>query len=255
MGETAKREAIIEELVGYLASTAIEGILLTGSMVYGRNYRVTADSDIDLLVILESKCIYDVTEGGPFAGGIISRWGKQTFANLQSDCVWDGFEIDGVVINPGFLSLEFFERWTKLETDTILRDRSDLPSGTKIGENRISGLAIDKTPIQYMLSITHYEDRYTVQKPIFCDDLLVDDMLYGSVLLSKSRVDKRGQIDELVGKLEATIKERYGTRGLLNLVDYGLRRASPEYLESYLARIGGSEFWCEYVQGHWVSLM
>jgi len=248
MDETARREEIIKELLGYLALAAVEGVLLQGSMVYGRNHCITADSDIDLLVVLKPRCIYDVTGRGPFAGGIINEWGKQVFADREADCIWDGFQVDGVVINPGFLSLEFFERWTRLEATCIRRNRSDLPSGTEVGENQIKGWAVDRTPIQYTLSVTHHKNRYTVDRPVFCGDLLVHDPLYGSVLLSEILMDKGGQIGGLVRELESTIRERFGARGLLNLVDYGLRKASPEFLESYLDRIGCSEFRSEYAQ-------
>lgn len=249
MDETARRERIVEELLNCLAPAAVEGVLLQGSMVYGRNFCVTADSDIDLLVVLEPERIYDVAGRGPFAGGIISEWGKRIFADGRADCAWDGFQVDGVVINPGFLSLEFFARWAKLEATSIRRDRSDLPSGMQVGENRAAEWSVDGTPVQYTLSVTQHEDRYTVEKPVFCGDLLVQDMLYGSVLLSEVLVDEGGRIGGLVREFENRVRERYGARGLLNLVDYGLRRASPEFRALYLERVDCREFLGEYERG------
>ncbi len=248
MDETARRERIIKELLGYLAPAAVEGVLLQGSMVYGRNHCVTADSDIDLLIVLKPRCIYDVTGLGPFAGGIINEWGMQAFAEGEADSIWDGFQMDGVVINPGYLSLEFFESWTRLEATRIRRNRAYLPTGMEIGENRMEGKTTDETAIQYTFSVTQYENRYTVNKPVFYGDLLVQDQLYGSVLLSEVLMDRSGQVGGLIRELESRIRERFGSRALLNLVDYGLRKASPEFLESYLARVGCSEFRCEYAQ-------
>ena len=248
MDETARRDRIIKDLVGHLASAAVEGVLLQGSMYYGRDHCVTAESDIDLLLVVEPSRIHEVIGTGPFTDGIVNEWAKKAFANEDADCIWDGLELDGVVINPGYLSLPFFERWTKLEAECIRRNRAYLPSGLETGDNQITGRTIDGTPAEFVQTVTHANGRYNLSKPAFSGDLPVRDPLYGSVLLSKILIDKSDRVQGMMQRLETTLKERFGVRCLLNEVDYGLRKASPEFRRSYLRRIGCEELGSEYEQ-------
>ena len=167
MDDTEKREAIVVDLVSLLSPVGLDGVLVTGSLVYGRKYSVTANSDVDLLVVLQPQLIHRVALCGPFGQGIISEEGRRAFSLGEVDCMWDGFAVNGVTVNPGYLSLPFLRLWSRLEATVVRRSRSDLPTGCRIGVNRASGLTADGRAVESTFVIECASGRYLVEKPIF----------------------------------------------------------------------------------------
>jgi predicted nucleotidyltransferase len=248
MNETDRREGIIERLLRSLRGVPIEGALLTGSMAYGRHHCVTADSDIDILLVLAPEAIREVKSSGPFASGIIDEAAQRAFQSGAADTMWDWFVVDGVHINPGYLNRHFLDCWTRLQTPVIRRNKADKPSWMEIGDNSVTEMGASGTVITYTQSLAEVEGRYVVTKPVSVGSELVADLLYGSVLPAEVLVDSSGSVSAQIAHLRECIMHRYGAHSLLRLLDYALRRASPEFRERYLAKIGCEAAFPEYAQ-------
>ena len=236
--ETAHRQRIIDHLFDRFDVDQFEGVLLQGSMVYGRNHCVTAESDIDLLFVLCPKNLSSILEFDLFSRGYINKVAQQLFTNERIDCLWTDHTIDGLLLNMGVIRSGFFDSWTHLKSREIRRCRTDLPGSFKLGVNQIFRKTARGEDVEIPVSVTKIDDRYVVTEPLYYGDVLLNQSLYGSLLLSESLFDKHGSVQQGVQHLINKLIELYGNEFILQLVQYGLAKSSDAFREAFYRRIG-----------------
>jgi hypothetical protein len=235
--ETKRRQRIIEDLFSRFDVELFEGVLLQGSMVYGRDHCVTADSDIDLLFVLSSENLDSILEFDLFSCGYVNEVARELFVSQRSDCMWTDHMIDDVVLNMGIIRSDFFNCWSQLRSWEIRRCRMDRPGRFRIGVNNVGVRTASNADVEVPVFVSEIGNRYLVTEPLYHGDILLEQQLYGSFLLSEALFDK-GHVQHGVEQLLSHLLSSYGPTFVLRLVSYGLSKSSVEFREDFHRRIG-----------------
>ena len=231
--ETKKREKIIKSLSTHFDTNLFEGILLTGSMAFGKNHCIRRDSDIDLMLIIRPENIRQIMEYEFFRGPYINETGIELFDAGRVDGIFNDYFVDGIMLNLGIWSSGFFERFCGLEADEIRIFKDKIRNNKLKGTRKTaSGEVIDMPS-----KITEYKDNFIVSCKVFEGNELIHWPIFCNLLLSEVLSDKGNKIkaatDTLIGKL----KDKYTIPEILELASYGLKKASPEYTERFIGTI------------------
>ena len=97
--ETRKRNGIINELSSNFDFSICEGILLSGSMVYGQNYSIGKDSDIDLLLIIKAENVFKIKQYSFFTSVYYDNHTLELFGEKKVNCFWFDVFKEGIMLN------------------------------------------------------------------------------------------------------------------------------------------------------------
>lgn len=236
--ETLRRQRIVDGLFSRFDVEAFDGVLLQGSMVYGKNHAVTVDSDIDLLFVLPPENLDWILRFELFESGYVNEVVQNLFSEERIDCTWTDHTIDGVLLNMGLIRSGFFRSWTHLRSLEMRRCRTDKPSRLEMGVNSCRARTARGIEVDVEVSLQQIRDRYLITIPMYHGDELLEQRLFGSFLLSEILYDRDGVVAKNLEHLLKRLLELYGEDFVLRLMEYGLSKASPDFRNSFHRRIG-----------------
>jgi hypothetical protein len=232
--ETRKRNGIINKLPLSFDFSICEGIILSGSMVYGKNHSVRKDSDIDLLLIIKAENIFKIKQYPFFTSPHYDNHTLKLFSEKVSDCFWfDVFE-NGIMLNIVVFEYEYFKKLCDFKETVLLRAKlDDTLDIIKTRKLRLSdGRIIQDVPTQqkngtnYIINYALYNKNVFISRPIF-SNIVISRVLYAKTdTLSKS-------IECFIEKL----KKRFDEKSLVIFFDYALSNAAAEYKEKFIKEV------------------
>jgi len=172
--ETERRQRIVENLFSRFDAGLFEGVLLQGSMMYGRDHCVTADSDIDLLFVLRPENLERILEFDLFSCGYINEVARELFVSERIDCMWTDHTIDDIVLNMGIIRSSFFNSWSHLKSREIRRCRTNRPGHLQVGVNNICVKTAHSENVEVQISVVEIDDRYVVTEPLYHGEMLLE---------------------------------------------------------------------------------
>ncbi|HCP08835.1 MAG TPA: hypothetical protein DIT25_03505 [Candidatus Moranbacteria bacterium] len=224
--ETKKRLKILDRIIKEKIDPRIfEGILLTGSMSFGKNYSVTKDSDIDLLFVIKKENITKIIKSKFFVKSehfAIER--IELLKAGKTDGLWIDQFIDGIMINMGIVSAESFKKICGLRNkywkiSTQLREYNK--------RNKLK--TINGNFCKDSVKITKNKEEWNIRKhTIKNNDDILSQPIFSNILSGEVIYDKDGQIQKESERLKKLLLKRYGYRKVLNLLGYVLKKMSKE---------------------------
>ena len=226
--ETRKRNGIIHKLSSSFDFSICEGILLSGSMVYGKNHSVRKDSDIDLLLIIKAENIFKVKEYPFFASPHYDNHTLKLFSEGASQCFWfDVFE-NGIMINIGVFEYDYFKKLCDLKESMLLRTKLD--DTLKIRTLRlIDGQIMQDTPTQQK-----NETNYIISYNLYDKGILVSRPIFSNIAMNRVLYSKTDSFPKLIECFIENLKKRFDEKSLVLFFDYALSRATAKYKEKFI---------------------
>src|SRR5689334_5258929 len=117
--ETQKRMSIVAALPDYLDLACCQGVLLTGSLVYGRDTLVHQHSDIDLLCIVEQERSSSLKAMEFFRGPYLNDAAFALFEAGRVDALFNDYMIDGIKLNIGIWRSAFLQDFCHLRASSV----------------------------------------------------------------------------------------------------------------------------------------
>lgn len=114
---------------------------------------------------------------------------------------------------------------------TLLRKDRKLGTNNKLSRT-ISG---DLTESQILISKD--KENFILTSELYSEKALLVAPLFSNLLLSETLYDKEGKIKDNLSSLFSRLKEKYSKSQILNLVKFGLDKASEEYKKSFENRL------------------
>jgi hypothetical protein len=217
--ETHKRLEIVAALYGYMIPACCQGILLTGSLVYGKNTLVHKQSDIDLLCIIDQHHSHTLQHIKFFRGPYLNDHAFELFEAGSVDGLFNDYMIDGIKINIGIWRYAFLLEFCQLQA-THLRLYKDALRRTDQAVFTTKKERITLSPV-----ITQTTEGYILDYPLYVQDKLVGLPLLTNLLFCEILQDNR-DIQKHLMYFKNLLKQRYTQMELCNLVSYVLEKLS-----------------------------
>src|SRR5688500_5556774 len=106
MSATDKLDKLLVDFLELCRLDFFDGVILTGSMVFGRNHSVNEHSDIDIIFFTDSTKIKKLKKEPVFADIDINDDFIEAFALKKIDRFWLDYPLRGVNINIGIWRTE-----------------------------------------------------------------------------------------------------------------------------------------------------
>lgn len=232
--ETRKRHSIITDLSSKFDFSICEGIMLSGSMVYGENYSVKKDSDIDLLLIVKAENIFKIKQYPFFASVHYDDHTLKIFSEKMADCFWFDVFKNGIMLNVVVVEYEYFKKLCEFKETVLLRAKlNDTLDIIKARKLRLSNEQIiqdaptqQKNGTNYIISYDLYDNGFLISRPIF-SNIAINRVLYS----------KTDAIVKLVECFIENLKKRLDEKSLVLFFDYALSKATTKYKEKFINRV------------------
>jgi hypothetical protein len=232
--ETGKRNDIIKKLSLKFDFSICEGILLSGSMVYGKNYSVRKDSDIDLLLIIKAENIFRIKQYPFFASVHYDNHTLKLFNEKSVNCFWfDVFE-NGIMINVVVFEYEYFESLCNFKEIMLLRAKLDdtldiIKSRTLKLSN---GQLIQDAPTQQKNGT-----NYIVNYALYNEDNLISRPIFSNIAVSRVFYAKTETIPRLIECFVGNLRNRLDEKNLVLFFDYALSKARARYKKKFIKEV------------------
>jgi hypothetical protein len=224
MNETDKRLEIIKKVMISFDKTIFEGILLTGSMSFGKYYSIKKTSDIDLIFLTKEENANKLLNQTFFSTSKFFNIEKINLLKSERALFWCDQYIDSVKVNMGFCNFNYFKEFCNL--------KSKVWKGSK--ENKILRLKklrtiegnwannkhkIEKIGDLYLWTYELYVNGELTASPFF-SNLLLSEILYGQETIKKN-----------LESLRKKLLVKYDPKKVLNLIRVVQSKLSPNYKE------------------------
>lgn len=232
--ETRKRNGIINELSSNFDFSICEGILLSGSMVYGQNYSIGKDSDIDLLLIIKAENVFKIKQYSFFTSVYYDNHTLELFGEKKVNCFWFDIFKEGIMLNIVVFEYEYFKRLCDFTETTLLRAKLDdtldiIKSRTLKLEN---GQTIQDAPTQqkngtnYIISYALYDKGNLISRPIF-----------GNIAISRMLYSKTDIVPKSIECFIENLKKKMNEEGLFLFFDYAFSKATTMYKKTFVREV------------------
>ncbi len=228
--ETRKRMVIVKKITPSI-ERIVEGILLGGSMGYGKNYSVTKESDIDLAVLIK-KNSFDKLLSTEYFKDQISFGVQKLFKKGKIGLIWVTKFIDLIKVNTYVYDCTVHKNFCLLK-----KDINGFIKGELTGTFKADGFNGEQIVIIY--TPDPFEDGFLYRKPAlvrnkFWNTAPICDFFYTSAFLYQ----KDNYLDNLEKEVwKTTIKQlikEYGPNVDLKkaniLNSYFIYKTKPERL-------------------------
>lgn len=231
---TRKRKRIIGKLSSFFDFSICEGILLSGSMVYGKNNSIRADSDIDLLLVIKAENIFKLKQY-PFSSSIhYDNHTLELFHEKLAQTFYFDVFVDGIMINIVVCEYGYFENLCNLKESKILRakldDTLDIIRSRKLQLS--DGRTIQDAPTQRQDGT-----NYIVTYDLYDGDAIISRPIFGNIAMSEILYSKNDLISKLIESFVENLKKRLDEKSLILLFDYVLSKATPKYKEKFMKEV------------------
>ncbi|MDD5043457.1 MAG: hypothetical protein PHD51_02175 [Patescibacteria group bacterium] len=223
MNETGKRLGIIKKLFFYFDKHIFEGILLTGSMVHGKFFSVTAKSDIDVIFIIKKKNVGLIKKESFFNN---SKYFVDAKLELLKKGVlfWCDQKINNVKINMGFCTWDYFEKFCNLNAK-LWKGSSHHGDIKPLKIKTINGLLVDEA-----INVKEYKKIFIRTYKNYINNVLVARPFFSNLICCDILFDKNNHIKQNLDKLKKKLIRLYGLDNVFeNILDSVLKKCSSDY--------------------------
>ena len=187
--ETKRRLVIIERLVPSLGDMP-QGVLLGGSMAWGRNIAVRGSSDMDISIFCPADRL-DSLASTEFLDGKISEIARKSFRDGAIDVIWPKLEIDGIPVNIFIHNPSSHMAYCRLERQINAFTTAFKPDG------RLFGYGFDGILRTINVEVSRLGDGYVYPRPLFCNNEFYGNPIRGDYLYcSMPLMERDGFIQE-----------------------------------------------------------
>lgn len=158
--ETKKRLQIAKDIAVPLESI-VKGVLLGGSMGFGQNYSVTDESDIDMVVVIESSRLNSLMSVDYFEGGT-SQEVFELFRTGKINFFWVTRFVDGVEVNAFVYDMNAYADFCLLRGDLVGFSKKK-PDGEKVA------WGFDGNNLLVRRKVVPFNDGYLYNKPVLLE--------------------------------------------------------------------------------------
>ena len=95
-------------------------------MVYGKNYSVGKDSDIDLVLIIKAENIFKIKQSPFFISSFYDNHTLELFHKKIAHCFWFDVFQKGIMINIAVFEYEYFEKFCDFKEVMLLRAKLEI---------------------------------------------------------------------------------------------------------------------------------
>jgi len=229
--ETRKRKRIVGKLSSFFDFSICEGILLSGSIVYGKNYSIRKDSDIDLLLIIKAENIFKIKQYPFFSSVHYDNHTLELFNKKVAQIFWFDVFVDEIMLNVVICEYEYFEKICNFKEKILLRaklgDTLDIIQSKML---RLSdGRTIQDAP-------TQQEDgtNYIVRYDLYNRSALISRPIFGNIAMSEVLYSKNDTIPKLITRFIKNLKKRFDEKSLVLFFDHALSKATSKYRKKFI---------------------
>ncbi|OGI34462.1 MAG: hypothetical protein A2259_00935 [Candidatus Moranbacteria bacterium RIFOXYA2_FULL_43_15] len=234
MNETIKRQKIINGLFDKFDKNIFEGILLVGSMSYGRNYSVTKNSDIDLIFIVKRENIDKLLSQNFFVAAEYFNIEKLGLLKRKTDGFWIDQHVDGVMINMGVYRSESFEKFCCFQKRKWKRSAED-GSGGWDKDKKYKGT--NGKIYSGIINFRKNKKLYIKSYNIYAEGAFISNVFASNLLTSIVLYDKNGSVAKNINKFKFMTIKKYGAESILNILEYVFKKISENKKKEIIKNI------------------
>lgn len=227
--ETYKRNKIVKNLSSFFDFSVCEGVILSGSMVYGKNYSIRKDSDIDLLLIVKAENIFKIKKYPFFLSSYYDDHTLELFNKKLAQTFWFDIFVDEVMINVVVLEYEYFKEFCNFEKKHLLRAKLD--DTLDIIKERTLRLS-DGRIIQDSSNQQKNGTNYIVNYDLYNEGALISRPIFSNIAISRVLYSKTDIIPKLIKCFIGNLKKRFDEKGIVVFFDYIFSKSKPRYREN-----------------------
>lgn len=232
--ETRKRNSIIKKLSSKFDFAICEGILLSGSMVYGQNHSVKKDSDIDLLLVIKAENIFKIKQYPFFVSVHYDDHTLELFSEKKANCFWFDVFVNRIMLNIVVVEYEYFKRLCDFKETALLRAKLEdtldiIKSRTLRLEN---GQIIQDAPTQEKNGT-----NYIIQYALYDKDSLISRPLLSNIAISRVLYSKTSIFSSSIQFFVKSLKSRFNEKSLALFFDYALSKATTGYRDNFIKEV------------------
>ncbi len=232
--ETEKRNSIIKKLSSFFDFSICEGILLSGSMVYGKNHSIKKDSDIDLLLIIKAENISKLKQHPFFSSVHYDNHTLKLFNEKVAQIFWFDVFVNKIMFNIVVCEYEYFEKICNFKETILLRakigDTLDIIQSRML---RLSdGKMIQDTPTQQKNGT-----NYIISYDLYNNGALISRSLFSNIAISEILYSKNDTIQKSIECFIKNLKNKFDEKSLVLFFDYALSKATSKYREKFIKKV------------------
>jgi hypothetical protein len=235
MDETDKRLAIIPKFLTDCDTSLFVAVLLTGSMVFGKHHSVHQDSDIDIICLVKPENISQIINTKLFAAIQVNPDLVDAFAQHIIDRFWLDHTIDGIKLNIGLWSYDFFESFTELKAEYHVLGSTHADTQT------VDAFTADGNTFRYDPQVKSHRGIYTKKFPLLHNGLPVSSPTYNNLVASETLYDathtSQQTCQERIANLVRLLNTGYGDAWQKCFLEYIVARSSNDYLDTLKQRL------------------
>jgi hypothetical protein len=232
MNPTDLRLKLIRRPLELCQLELFDGILLTGSMVFGRYHSVHETSDIDYIFIINPDKTPQLLEDAFFKATNINHDLIKAFADRHIDRFWLDYESDGIKFNIGIWQRAFVNDFVALRAPVHrLGTRNGLVRPIEVSD--VWGSDYIYTP-----DVESYGDIFVKSFLLKHNGVLLESPSYCNLVACEVLYDPDGVWRGLDQRLIDGLNQYCGIAWYDGFMDYILRKAAPEYKRQLEIRVG-----------------
>lgn len=231
MNDTDLRLSVLSNFLDEHDLASFEAVLLTGSLVFGKYFSVHAESDIDIICIIDSSKIQTLA-AGLFGKININKDLLNAFEKGMIDRFWLDYYFDSVKINIGIWDKQFVDAFLEGQAAWhVLGSANDAIQ--PIHTCDAAGKDFTYTP-----QIERYETIYVKTFPLRHDSHLIGSPTYNNLVASELLYDPGHMYERKIATLIKHMNDEYGDVWQNNFLQYVMRKSSPDYLRKLKKHLG-----------------